>query len=1459
MAKIAKIRFVNFVYNDNRHIYDQTFDFYNGENSLLNLQNGGGKTVLVQMMMQPIVPKQKLKDRLFKNYFTNAKAPCYIMIEWILDDRPERVLTGIGIKRVVSKNIEDESDSLKIITFLSEYEDESSYDIRNLELLEEEKGIVRLLEFDKVVRNLSSGEKDGSKVWLFRWDLTDDKKEYTRRLLEYKINPMEWKNLMVKINESEAGLNSFFSDCKTTNALIKKWFLPTIEEQLNKNGDFIENIKELIKNHAAQLVKNENMIKEREIFDEFKTKSAELVKSLDSYGKFQLKSEKNKSDLGNAYLYVHKELNGLILKKEELIVKVKQTEEEKKEQEYEKMSGEYHDIASALQSLKENVSQVDEKIKSLKVDIDDLEYKKKLLLGIQLMEKLKELGFKITKFEMEMEKENLQQEDIRAIILNLEYSLKEKYQDKILLLEDKLGDEKKQLEDEKTGISDNLASYEKLKKKMASLQDGLIAIRSGIALFDEREKGLRLAYPNLIPIKNDHTSQYDSDSLTDLKCKLDKEEEEIQKGILDNDIWQEDNRKASIQLEKESRELKEKSQALAIEKNKTESTYHIFENEKKAMDKILKAYQLTEDNLFDKAKILSLLHSDAEKYSKLIHDRDLENSVLNQQRKLYESGKVFELPEELKRALEENNIFIEYGYEWLRSFSDNKKEKQKLVKSNPFLPYSLIVSSEDLARIQNIAFEETLPNVIPIIEKEKLEDTLTVKQGKNIHSAGSMDFIINFDDRILNKNYLKDITDVLAIKIDKNNETIDKAQEALKNTELGILKAEGFPYTREYVEKLKKDITTYEGDIQVDTEHIGTIQKRIVSLSESIVDGYKLIGSLQDRKHHFERKKEDILGILDRYESYCRDLKEKKLKEEEGNDIDTAIKGVERDINKTRENLQEKGQLITNITAILNRDKINYQNYRDAKPGKRMEEDIEKLESKLNVLKLNTSGKIQNLQDILEDYRQRRNDKEKEINNLQLEENFYIGKEYNEFALETLGKDLVESNQNLNLLNEEKNRMQLTIAEKNSDIRYVGKNIRERCGYEEPKPEKSIRNIDFDSEKEMLQTRLKNLEKQLSQLKTQDVSLQKIMFGLEEYAAFASLAIQPYVIEGNLNEYVFTLVKEYKEFEVLVNETRNTLTAYYQNLETEFTGKTEMFKSLFQSILEGDKRYQPVHALNAINRVYLQIDRKLEQHSIDLKKIDDMERCIIDNTLSYLKNVYDEMNGIDRNSVIDVNGKRCKMLLIELPEKAELGTISLREYIRNTILKCENLCKQGKSVDGLLLNEISTYDLFDRLVGINKIQIHLMKIEPNRLKKKSWKQVIEENSGGERFVSAFVVFISLLTYMRGENLLGDNMDSKVLIMDNPFGPITSEHLLKPLFEIAKKYNTQMICLSDLKEHTIFDRFNLIYSLNIEREVGREDEYIELKTIKKDVLENKDEILSASMFKIEDRSRFERMN
>ena len=56
MPRINKIRIVNFAYNDDKRlILDETFVF-NGKNGLVNFVNGGGKTVLIQAIMQPFVP-----------------------------------------------------------------------------------------------------------------------------------------------------------------------------------------------------------------------------------------------------------------------------------------------------------------------------------------------------------------------------------------------------------------------------------------------------------------------------------------------------------------------------------------------------------------------------------------------------------------------------------------------------------------------------------------------------------------------------------------------------------------------------------------------------------------------------------------------------------------------------------------------------------------------------------------------------------------------------------------------------------------------------------------------------------------------------------------------------------------------------------------------------------------------------------------------------------------------------------------------------------------------------------------------------------------------------------------------------------------------------------------------------------------------------------------------------------
>ncbi len=86
MSKINAVRLINVNYNNNAYrISDETLHF-NGESTLISLQNGGGKSVLVQMLTAPFVhPRYRnTKDRLFESYFTTNK-PSFILVEWALD------------------------------------------------------------------------------------------------------------------------------------------------------------------------------------------------------------------------------------------------------------------------------------------------------------------------------------------------------------------------------------------------------------------------------------------------------------------------------------------------------------------------------------------------------------------------------------------------------------------------------------------------------------------------------------------------------------------------------------------------------------------------------------------------------------------------------------------------------------------------------------------------------------------------------------------------------------------------------------------------------------------------------------------------------------------------------------------------------------------------------------------------------------------------------------------------------------------------------------------------------------------------------------------------------------------------------------------------------------------------------------------------------------------------------
>lgn len=84
------------------------------------------------------------------------------------------------------------------------------------------------------------------------------------------------------------------------------------------------------------------------------------------------------------------------------------------------------------------------------------------------------------------------------------------------------------------------------------------------------------------------------------------------------------------------------------------------------------------------------------------------------------------------------------------------------------------------------------------------------------------------------------------------------------------------------------------------------------------------------------------------------------------------------------------------------------------------------------------------------------------------------------------------------------------------------------------------------------------------------------------------------------------------------------------------------------------------------------------------------------------------------------------------------------------------------------------------------------------------------------------VILALLHYTRRSYNLDDFDDSLSfsLILDNPFGTMSSQHLIKPVFSMARKLDAQLICLTDIRNSGVLNQFDVRYELRLENKVSK---------------------------------------
>lgn len=494
MPHINRIRLVNVNFNNAISKYDDFMMRFDGKSATYDLINSGGKSVLLLMLLQTVLPNTYLKsDRPLKNIFQggNPRRTSHCLVEWILDDgyQYKYMLTGFCARKKQANGEEDNAseDKLEIdyYNYCYFYNHENQYDIKRIPLVTKDNNEKVYMPYDKLRQLLINMKKEDLETKIF-----DSKKEYMKFISYYGLISAEWR-LINEINTSENNIGNYFKTNKTSRKLIENFLIKIIdnvnmqnnEEVIEENqlADTLIDLKDnLIKFRRESDNKNE-FLKVKEMYYNLKEKNNLLkeeflkVDKIDkkAYEAFVYNKEKKEElenkikdevirqeDLQNQNrliekvigrleidkLYykkdlVEKSLQDIENKKQKIQVKYK---EEQKRKEIAKAQNEYVEYVNN----KEEVERIKIQIENLNVNEDDVK-KNYDLYGYNYRLMLKDKIEELENAYQEKDNNKKQKEEIRKIAKKQENDARDFWsslKSKIETLEDEIANKKENID-----------------------------------------------------------------------------------------------------------------------------------------------------------------------------------------------------------------------------------------------------------------------------------------------------------------------------------------------------------------------------------------------------------------------------------------------------------------------------------------------------------------------------------------------------------------------------------------------------------------------------------------------------------------------------------------------------------------------------------------------------------------------------------------------------------------------------------------------------------------------------------------------------------------------------------------------------------------------------------------------------------------------------------------------------
>ena len=233
MPHINRIRVNNVKYNFGTQFYDDFSMRFDGKNALYDLANGGGKSVLMLLLFQNLIPNCTLDEKqpvekLFRT--SDGSTSIHSLVEWKLDDIDiedgyKYMLTGFCARKAKNDDNQDEpqraSAAIDYFNYCIFYRSYNDNDIINLPLSKgnEHMTYTGLRTYLKTLEHSDYQLK----VYLF-----DRKGEYQRFISRYGLYESQWE-IIRGINKTEGHVRTYFeSNYRTTRRVIEDLLIEEI-------------------------------------------------------------------------------------------------------------------------------------------------------------------------------------------------------------------------------------------------------------------------------------------------------------------------------------------------------------------------------------------------------------------------------------------------------------------------------------------------------------------------------------------------------------------------------------------------------------------------------------------------------------------------------------------------------------------------------------------------------------------------------------------------------------------------------------------------------------------------------------------------------------------------------------------------------------------------------------------------------------------------------------------------------------------------------------------------------------------------------------------------------------------------------------------------------------------------------------------------------------------------------